>query len=366
MAPESRKDELSLQELETLLLAKRRRVSEGRVRRYAAAERARRAFAPTPEESAAPLPLRAPETWVGQGGQDRYFRSTALLPLGAVEPQWWWWSPNEGRLAPAWEPRERRPVVTTIIMRDAVSARRRWRDALLFAVEMIALVGFLAVMAISYGRLQALNRETREALRAVPTPAFASRVALPTAVVSMEATPEAAATPSLTPTVALLPGAPRLAELGPLPPHLSGLVTAAVPLARPPTPGPGAPKRIIIAKIGVDAPVVAGDSYEDLKKGVGHRSGTANPGTVGNMVVSAHNDAYGELFRDLSKLAPGDEVLIYTDDGAYRYVVSIVEIVEPTRVEVMNPTTYPALTMITCYPYLVDTHRVVAVAELAN
>ncbi len=75
---------------------------------------------------------------------------------------------------------------------------------------------------------------------------------------------------------------------------------------------------------------------------------------------------YGEIFRDLPKLEPGDEVRIYTDDATFRYIVNTVEIVEPTRVEVMDPTDYPILTMITCYPYLLDTHRVVVVADLAE
>jgi sortase A len=122
----------------------------------------------------------------------------------------------------------------------------------------------------------------------------------------------------------------------------------------------------MIPAIEVDAPVVEGDTWEDLKKGVGHRIGTALPGETGNMVVSAHNDTYGEIFRDLLDLGAGDEVLVYTDEGAYRYIVNRVDIVLPTQVEVMAPTDYAALTMITCYPYLLDTHRIVVVADLAE
>ena len=100
--------------------------------------------------------------------------------------------------------------------------------------------------------------------------------------------------------------------------------------------------------------------------GVGQHLGSADPGQPGNMVLSAHNDIYGQIFRDLDKLAAGDEVLVHTDAGAYRYVVHTVKIVEPTRVDVMEPTEHAALTMITCYPYLLDTHRVVVVADLAE
>ena len=138
-------------------------------------------------------------------------------------------------------------------------------------------------------------------------------------------------------------------------------------LAEPTPPPPGKPaQRLVIPKIGVDAPVVEGDTWEDLKKGIGHHPGSANPGEKGNMVVSAHNDAYGEIFRDLDKLEPGDEVLVYTEEGAYRYIVNRVEIVSPDRVEFMDPTEHPVLTMITCYPYLLDTHRVVVIADLAE
>jgi len=84
------------------------------------------------------------------------------------------------------------------------------------------------------------------------------------------------------------------------------------------------------------------------------------------MVVSAHNDIHGEIFRHLVKLEAGDEVLIHTNRGTFRYVVSKVEIVLPTNVEVLEPTDCPVLTMITCYPYLVDTHRIVVRAELAE
>jgi LPXTG-site transpeptidase (sortase) family protein len=32
----------------------------------------------------------------------------------------------------------------------------------------------------------------------------------------------------------------------------------------------------------------------------------------------------------------------------------------------MAPTSTPVLTLITCYPYMIDTHRLVVIAELAR
>jgi len=139
-----------------------------------------------------------------------------------------------------------------------------------------------------------------------------------------------------------------------------------VALTAPPTPGLQTARRIEIPRIQVDAPIVPGDTYEDLMMGVGQHAGSTDPGQPGNLVLSAHNDIYGEIFRELDKLEPGDEVLVHTDQGPYRYVVNTVEIVAPTRVDVMAPTDYGRLTLITCYPYLLDTHRVVVVADLAD
>ena len=62
----------------------------------------------------------------------------------------------------------------------------------------------------------------------------------------------------------------------------------------------------------LDAPVVQGDGWDELKKGVAQHIGSANPGEAGNVVLSAHNDVYGELFRNLDKLQPGDQVILYS------------------------------------------------------
>lgn len=148
-----------------------------------------------------------------------------------------------------------------------------------------------------------------------------------------------------------------------IPAHLQGLVQPITPLPIP-TPGPGQPTRLVIRAIGVDAPVVQGDTWDLLKKGVGHHQGTADPGQRGNMVFSAHNDVYGEIFRNLDKLQPGDEISVYSGAQLYRYVITQKRIVEPTEVSVMYPTSDPTLTLISCYPYLVDDKRIAITAQL--
>ena len=175
----------------------------------------------------------------------------------------------------------------------------------------------------------------------------------------------------LTPTAelphrrAVLPGSsqPPLGE-GNVPPQFRPYLMPSTPMPLP-TPGPRQATRIVIEKIGVDAPVVEGDDWQTLKKGVGHTPGTANPGEAGNCVLSGHDDVYGEVFRYLSDLKPGDEVLVYTSDGQeFKYVVKTSFLVLPDAVEVMDPTPDPVLTLITCYPYLIDSHRLIVVCLL--
>jgi sortase A len=143
-----------------------------------------------------------------------------------------------------------------------------------------------------------------------------------------------------------------------IPEHLRPLVQSIHDLPIP-TQSPDHAIRIQIPAIGIDAPVVQGDGPEQLKKGVAQRIGTTNPGKDGNIVLSAHNDVYGEIFRDLDRLEPGDEIIVFTSQRAFSYVVTGWEVVEPTAGHVMDSTSNASVTLISCYPYLVDDQRIV-------
>jgi len=231
--------------------------------------------------------------------------------------------------------------------------RRRGRGVLsqaLLVVEVGAVLGLALVLFSGMGVLRTLNQEVAEAL-AGPTP---TATPLITAVVL-----PSGHTPPTSPGGA----APNEAEI---PANLRPLVQSLsqVPL---PTPGPEQARAIFIPALWNDpAPVVQGDGWDQLKKGVGQHAGTANPGQKGNLVVSAHNDIFGELFRHLDRLKPGDEVLVSTATRQWEYRVTGVQIVEPTDVSVMAPTERPTLTLVSCYPYLVDNQRIVVFAELTG
>ncbi len=150
-----------------------------------------------------------------------------------------------------------------------------------------------------------------------------------------------------------------------IPEHLRPLVQAVAEIPAV-TPSPEQAIQLQIPAINVDAPIVLGDGWEQLKKGVGQHIGSANPGQDGNLVLSAHNDVFGQIFRHLEDLKRGDEVTVYTAQRAYVYVVTATLIVEPTEVDLIAPTPNATLTLISCYPYLVDNQRIVVQAVLQS
>jgi sortase A len=229
------------------------------------------------------------------------------------------------------------------------SRTRRLLDGLLLLVEVSAVLGFIFILFNGLNLIRELNQEAvagMEQPTLTPTPLIVALV-LPSGH-----------TPPNSPGGAQ----PNDAEI---PEHLRPLVQSLANIPAP-TPGPEQAVRIQIPAINVDAPVVQGDGWEQLKKGVGQHAGTANPGEKGNAVLSAHNDIFGEIFRDLDRLQPGDEIILFTNQRSYTYLVVDTLVVEPTDVEVMAGTSQPNVTLISCYPYLVDDQRIVIKARLQS
>ena len=166
-----------------------------------------------------------------------------------------------------------------------VSTRRRVMDRILLVVEVLAVVGLGGVLISGFGVLRDLNEEVASALiqeTFTPTP-LVMAVVLPS---------------GHTPPDAQGNTRPNDAEI---PEHLRPMVQSLASIAIP-TPAPDQAIRIQIPALNVDAPIVQGDGWEQLKKGVGQNIGSANPGQNGNVVLSAHNDVYGEIFRYLDRL----------------------------------------------------------------
>ena len=116
---------------------------------------------------------------------------------------------------------------------------------------------------------------------------------------------------------------------------------------------------IKIPAIGVDHPIVQGDDEAALKDGVGQHPGSALPGSDGNLVLSAHNDIFGEIFKHLDQLSIGDEIIILTQSERFTYLVEEMMVLKPDAVEVLELGIDPIVTLISCYPYWIDTHRII-------
>jgi sortase A len=94
-------------------------------------------------------------------------------------------------------------------------------------------------------------------------------------------------------------------------------------------------------------------------------------GRAGNTVLSGHHNIQGEVFRYLEDMEPGDQVIVYAGDTPYHYSVTERHILkekgQPEDVRIQNaqfimPTDDERLTMVTCWPYTNNTHRLVIVA----
>lgn len=136
--------------------------------------------------------------------------------------------------------------------------------------------------------------------------------------------------------------------------------TPAVPAA-PPLPDSG--YRMVIDRIGVDAPVNVYGLDEnavpevplgsDAADVVAWYNFSAKPGTGSNAVFAGHVTWNGRaVFYDLQTLQPGDPIrLVGTDGTELTYVVSAnfaVDPNDPDSLQVMQPTDTDVITLITC------------------
>lgn len=147
------------------------------------------------------------------------------------------------------------------------------------------------------------------------------------------------------------------------------------------------PVRLEAAAIGLDTQikplgwrqVMEGNAevsiWQMVEKVAGWHLNSAVPGQMGNAVISGHNNIGGSIFRNLHNLQPGDEVVVWNNQGtAVAYTVDSVDIVpekyataeqRAANAQAISATNDARLTLITCWPALSNTHRVIVVARPA-
>ncbi len=148
---------------------------------------------------------------------------------------------------------------------------------------------------------------------------------------------------------------------------------------------PEVPSRIIIPSINLDAPVVpAPVEFESLagkefmkwlvpnERAVGWHTTSAMLGEPGNTVLNGHHNAFGEVFVNLVDVVEGDIIFVESKNSRFSYQITN-KIVLPEKYEELEvrmhnaqwllPSVDERLTLISCWPYESNTHRLIVVAR---
>lgn len=143
--------------------------------------------------------------------------------------------------------------------------------------------------------------------------------------------------------------------------------------------------RLIIPKLNKNIPIIESDPQkllnadwetlentfqEDLKKGVLHYPGTAEPGQAGTAFITGHSSyylwdsgRYKSVFARLNQLQTGDDIIVYYDQQKYHYKVREKKEVKKEDVSVLTQTDEHLLTLMTCAPLGTNLRRLIVVAE---
>ncbi|WEV72889.1 class C sortase [Bifidobacterium sp. ESL0790] len=124
---------------------------------------------------------------------------------------------------------------------------------------------------------------------------------------------------------------------------------------------------IRIPKISLKLPIYHGTSDEVLDRGAGHLYGTSLPvgGASTNSVLTGHRGRPNTLlFTRLDQLDKGDVVYINALDHTFGYQITAIHVVKPTDTHLYKVVPgKDLLTLMTCTPYGVNSHRLVLTAE---
>lgn len=125
--------------------------------------------------------------------------------------------------------------------------------------------------------------------------------------------------------------------------------------------------QLVIPSIKVNLPVMHGTSDEVLGKGVGHLYGTSLPvgGPDTHAVLTGHTGlTNATLFDNLTDMKKGDAIYLAVYGEKLKYEVYDTEVVLPedTKSLLVQPG-QDLLTLVTCTPYGINTHRLLVHAR---
>lgn len=131
--------------------------------------------------------------------------------------------------------------------------------------------------------------------------------------------------------------------------------------------GDGVMGTLVIPKIDLQMPIYHYTNDEELQKGVGHMESTSLPvgGASSHAVLAGHNGLPSvKIFDLLDELEPGDYFVIEVLGEEHAYCVTGKETVLPEETQSLAVQDGKDLvTLVTCTPYGVNTHRLLVHAE---
>lgn len=131
--------------------------------------------------------------------------------------------------------------------------------------------------------------------------------------------------------------------------------------------GVSAMSQMAIPSIDLRLPIYHGTGEDTLQRGLGHLYGTSLPvGGVGtHAVITGHTGlTTATLFDNLVDVKEGDAIYVSTFGERMKYQVRSTEVVLPDQTDSLH--TQPGkdlLTLVTCTPYGINTHRLLVHAE---
>ena len=145
------------------------------------------------------------------------------------------------------------------------------------------------------------------------------------------------------------------------------------------------PERLELPSIELDTPVVElgwhpatstdgaiFSEWDVAEYAAGWHQNSALPGQNGNVVLSAHNNILGSVFRELDQLKEGDSAILWSGNNRISYQIERVMIVpekyaspeqRSKNVEWIGPYDNERLTLVSCWPRDDNTHRIIVVAR---
>ncbi|MDF3013843.1 MAG: sortase family protein LPXTG-site transpeptidase [Cellvibrio sp.] len=103
-----------------------------------------------------------------------------------------------------------------------------------------------------------------------------------------------------------------------------------------------------IDDLRIVVPIYSGATDFNLNRGAGWIEETAPVDGRGNIGIAAHRDSF---FRALKDARRGQKMTLQTLQGTRYFTLANIQIINPSEISVLEPSSSSKLTLVTCYPF---------------